>query len=68
MDRNTIMIIALAVMILFIGYQSVQISGLSSQSTVAGGASATNSPQASGQNEVVTPKSLQSLPGMVGGC
>ena len=71
MERKEILVIALVgVMLLAVGLQTIQLSGLSQSQVVVpatSGVSAKAAPSSSGSSPSV-PTSLQNLPSMVGGC
>ncbi len=71
MDRKEILVIVLiGVMLLTVGLQTIQLSGLSSAQVIVpstGGVAAKAASASSGSSPSV-PANLQNLPSMVGGC
>jgi hypothetical protein len=73
MEKNTIIVIALAVLFVFATVQAVQLTSIKNQltdtgATVSSGSSGLSVSSSSSDSDSVSTSSLDSLPSMVGGC
>lgn len=69
MERKEMLVVALiGVMLLVVGLQTVQLTGLSQSQVVVSSSSSAPTTGASAGSSASVPTNLQNLPSMVGGC